>query len=194
MANIKKLTFPYSQTGLTTVCIILKQMATGYFLDHVDGVYRAVPANPYIPLPELATPEQGTYERNENRSVWSDGLYRGLVYPDATGTKPPIGSEEMYIVSDMEVVIDATISSRTTLGAGAITWTYTLTDAGTGAPIDGAEIWITTDSAGANIIASGITDTYGIATFTLDAGTVYVWRKKAGFNFSPQPDQETVTP
>ena len=109
MPNIKKIIFPYSQTGLTTVCIVMKQMATGHFLDHVDGAYKAAPANPYVPLPELATPEQGTYERNENRTVWADGLYRGLVYPDATGTKAPIGSEEMYIKDDVEIISEADI-------------------------------------------------------------------------------------
>ena len=77
-------------------------------------------------------------------------------------------------------------------GAGAVTWTYTLTDVDTGAPIDGAEVWITTDSAGLNIIASGTTNAYGVVTFNLDAGVVYVWRKKSGYNFS-DPDQETVT-
>ena len=185
MANIKKITFPYSVIGMTTVCVVLKQMSTGYICDHIDGVYKAVPANPYVPLAELAVPEQGTYERNENRTVWANGLYRGLVYPDATGTKAPIGSEEMYIVSDAEVVIELP------LGAGAITWPYTLTDADTGAPIDGAEVWVSNDSVGANIIASGITDTYGIVIFTLDVGTVYIWRKKAGYNFT-NPDQEVV--
>jgi hypothetical protein len=76
-------------------------------------------------------------------------------------------------------------------GAGAITWPYTLTDSDTGAPIDGAEVWVTTDLAGANIIASGVTDAYGVVTFTLDAGVVYVWRKKAGYNFV-NPDTEVV--
>ena len=113
MPDIKTLTFPYSSTGLTDICIVVKQIATGYFLDHTDGVYRETPANPYIPLVELATPEQGTYERNEDRTVWSDGSYRSLVYPDATGTKAPIGAEEMYIKADAEVIL--TSISGTTL-------------------------------------------------------------------------------
>ena len=77
-------------------------------------------------------------------------------------------------------------------GGGAIKWTYTLTDADTGAPIDGAEVWVTSDSAGLYVIASGTTDDDGVVTFYLDAGTVYVWRKKAGYNFT-NPDQETVS-
>lgn len=78
------------------------------------------------------------------------------------------------------------------LGSGAIAWNYTLTDADTGAPIDGAEVWVSTDSAGANVIASGTTDSSGVVTFMLDAGTVYVWRKRSGYNFT-NPDQETVS-
>jgi hypothetical protein len=76
-------------------------------------------------------------------------------------------------------------------GPGATAWSYTVTDSVTLVPIDGAEVWVSTDSAGANIVASGVTDIFGVVNFMLDAGTVYVWRKKAGYNFV-NPDQETV--
>lgn len=76
-------------------------------------------------------------------------------------------------------------------GAGAITWVYTVTDADTGAPIDGVSVWVTTDSAGANVIASGTTDDSGEVTFYLDAGLRYIWRSRSGYNFS-NPDQETI--
>jgi len=78
-----------------------------------------------------------------------------------------------------------------TLGAGAISWTYTLTYADTGLPIADTTIWITTDIAGTNIIASGITDALGFATFYLDAGSYYIWRAKSGVDFV-NPDLETV--
>jgi len=77
-------------------------------------------------------------------------------------------------------------------GGGAIEWTYTLTDADTGAPIDGAEVWVTSDSAGLYVIASGTTDDDGVVTFYLDAGQIFVWRKCAGFNFV-NPDSEIVS-
>jgi hypothetical protein len=99
-----------------------------------------------------------------------------------------------YLTTEAGGILSAVKTKTDTLGgAGAVTWTYTLTDSGSGAPIDGAEVWISTDSAGSNIIATGTTNSSGIASFTLDAGTVFVWRKKAGYNFSPQPDQETVS-
>ncbi len=77
-------------------------------------------------------------------------------------------------------------------GSGAIPFVYTLTDADDGTPIDGAGVWITTDAAGVNIVASGRTDAYGVVTFMLDAGVVYLWRKKSGYNFT-NPDTQTVS-
>lgn len=77
-------------------------------------------------------------------------------------------------------------------GSGSITWTYTLTDDDTGDPIAGAEIWASTDSGGTNMVAYGVTDSSGVVTFYLDAGTIYIWRKMAGYSFN-DPDTETVS-
>lgn len=77
-------------------------------------------------------------------------------------------------------------------GVGAIEWDYQLLASGSGNPIADAAVWVTTDAAGDNVIASGRTDQNGIVTFYLDAGTVYVWRKKAGFSFV-NPDVEVVS-
>jgi len=68
-------------------------------------------------------------------------------------------------------------------GAGATSTVITITD-GTN-PLDGVEVWVTSDSAGSNIIAGVLsTDTNGQVTFMLDAGTVYVWSQLAGYNFT----------
>lgn len=77
-------------------------------------------------------------------------------------------------------------------GVGAISWPYTLTNALTGLPIADADVWITSDSGGANVLASGRTNASGVVTFMLDAGTVYVWRQKSGWNFT-NPDTEVVS-
>jgi hypothetical protein len=66
-----------------------------------------------------------------------------------------------------------------------------VTETGSGVPIPGAEVVVSTDSGKANIIATGITDTFGIVTFLLDAGTYYFWTNHPGFNFT-NPRQETV--
>lgn len=89
--------------------------------------------------------------------------------------------------------LDAKISavSGNSPGAGAVEFTYTLTDQNTGNPIPDADVWATTDSAGTTVVASGRTDQNGIITFYLDPGTICIWRQKSGWNFT-NPDTETV--
>jgi len=85
------------------------------------------------------------------------------------------------------------------LNAGAIDFTYTLTDDVTLLPIEGAEVWFSTDLAGLNIVWKGDTDAFGVARDTqgelpfLDTGTYYVWRQRAGYTFV-NPDVEAVSP
>lgn len=89
--------------------------------------------------------------------------------------------------------LDAKVSAITgnSPGAGAVEFTYTLTEPDLVTPIPDADVWATTDSAGATVVASGRTNQYGIITFYLDAGTIYIWRQKSGYNFT-NPDVETV--
>ena len=89
--------------------------------------------------------------------------------------------------------LDAQVSSISgnSPGAGANEWEYTLTESGSGDPIADADVWVSTDAAGSNVVASGRTDQNGQITFYLDSGTVYVWRQKSGYNFT-NPDVEIV--
>ena len=89
--------------------------------------------------------------------------------------------------------LDAQVSSISgnSPGAGAVEWRYTLTESGSGAPIADADVWATTDSAGANVVAGGRTNQSGQLTFYLDSGTIYVWRQKSGYNFA-NPDVEVI--
>lgn len=65
-------------------------------------------------------------------------------------------------------------------------------------PIEGAEVWVTTDLAGNNRIWLGTTDALGYARDVngnhpwLDVGTYYFWTQKAGYSF-PKPDTEVVS-
>ncbi len=89
--------------------------------------------------------------------------------------------------------LDAKVSAMggNSPGRGAAEFVYTLTDAVSGDPIADADIWATTDSAGAVVVASGRTDQNGRIVFYLDPGPAYVWRQKTGWNFA-NPDVETV--
>ena len=78
----------------------------------------------------------------------------------------------------------------TAAGAGAVSWTI-LTNDGGGSPIDGCEVWVSTDEAGSNVVASGTTDASGEVDFMLDAGDYYVWRQHGGYTFS-NPQSMTV--
>ena len=76
-------------------------------------------------------------------------------------------------------------------GAGSVTCNvYTRTGAGN--PIDGVDVWITSDAAGTNVTAGTLTsDDAGLTTFYLDAGTHYLWRQLAGYMFT-NPQTMTV--
>lgn len=76
-------------------------------------------------------------------------------------------------------------------GSGATATVYTVLDGDTN-PIDGVSVWVSTDLAGTNVVASGTTDDSGEVTFMLDSGTTYyLWSQKAGYNFT-NPDTEVV--
>lgn len=97
----------------------------------------------------------------------------------------------LFMHDDAISVHYAIKTSEPSAGTGSIAWTYTLTEP-PAIPIADAEVWITTDIGGANIIASGRTDQYGAVTFYLNAGTVYVWCRKSGYTFT-NPDTEVVS-
>ena len=87
-------------------------------------------------------------------------------------------------IGDIESVVASS-------GSGNVTWDYTLTDSTTGAPIVGATVWVTSDIAGATVLASGVTNINGVVTFYLSTGTKYIWRQKSGYSFV-NPDTEVV--
>jgi len=81
--------------------------------------------------------------------------------------------------------------------AGAISYTYTVTNSVTTLPVEGVDVWVSTDLAGTNIIWRGTTDAFGVARDVnnnlpaLDAGTYYFWKQKSGF-VTTNPDPEVV--
>ena len=98
-------------------------------------------------------------------------------------------------------VVDQALAGHTTAGtvgaaisalggAGAIYWPITIKDDDSVVMAD-VDVWVTTDEAGANVVVSATTDAFGIVEFYLDAGTYYVFREKAGYNFN-NPSTITV--
>jgi hypothetical protein len=87
---------------------------------------------------------------------------------------------------------DALISAIT--GGGLTEKTYTLTDASTGLPLAGVQVWATTDEAGANQVdITRTTNDAGQVTFrfNLAAGTpIYIWNRYMAEGDSP--DEEEV--
>ncbi len=102
------------------------------------------------------------------------------------------GIEDVYPVALVGSQLDADVHSRTAMTAGAKEWSYTLLDEVTGLPIPDADVWVTSDAQGEHKLASGRTDQQGRVTFYLDAGGIYVWRQKSGWNFANPVAGEVV--
>jgi hypothetical protein len=77
-------------------------------------------------------------------------------------------------------------------GPGDSPNTYTVTDSATGLPLEDVEVWATSDAAGTDQKAYGVSDAAGHVTFWLTPGVMYyIWREKAGFTFA-NPDPEVA--
>lgn len=94
------------------------------------------------------------------------------------------------ILEDTGTTLPAQISGISTGGTGSTSQEIEISV--DSVPQDNAKVWVTTDSAGANIIRSGYTNSFGKITFQLDSGTYYVWAEKDGINID-NPSTLTVT-
>ena len=108
-------------------------------------------------------------------------LWKGATAPAMTGDAyarlgAPAGAS---VSADIAAIAAASVA-----GSGAISFSVTVNDE-SGNPVDGVEVWISTDSAGSSVVAGTLsTDALGVATFMLDAGTYYLWRQRSGYNFA----------
>ena len=92
-------------------------------------------------------------------------------------------------VTTIDTVVDAIkVKTDGTNYGGALTWTYTITDATTGVAIPSVHVRLTSDAAGQVTLRTAYTNANGVATFYFDSSdsgtTVYVWSTKAGYNFA----------
>jgi len=82
-------------------------------------------------------------------------------------------------------------------GEGTTAQVYTVTDVTTGLPVADVEVWVTSDAAGANVIARGTAKSNALGQVTLYPDvpvgtTVYVWRAKSGDYVFTNPDTEVT--
>ena len=130
---------------------------------------------------------------------------------DLLPASPAATGDEMALTEEARAAVEATLAAAhgagsweggggggVTFPAGAIEYTYTVTNSVTGLPIEGVEVWFSTDVEGANIVWAGVTDAFGVARDVLeakpwlDAGTYYVWRQKTNYAFT-NPAVEIVS-
>lgn len=139
--------------------------------------------------------------QNPTEEIDNIGAY-SRIYPNADFSQFAYYLRATYtgaVVLDVDDVTGVTEAWQVvSFPAGAIEFTYTLTSSATGLPLPNADVWITTDIAGANIVWRGTTDAFGVARDVanhlpwLDAGTYYFWRQLIGFTFV-DPDTEIVS-
>ncbi len=93
-------------------------------------------------------------------------------------------------ITSAHATTDALIG--TIAGSGLTSKTYTLTDASTGLPLPGVQVWATTDLAGLNQVdITRTTDDAGqvIFKFNLAAGTtVYIWNRYMAAGTAPDTE------
>jgi len=108
------------------------------------------------------------------------------VIKDYTGSTRTVTMEAdpgtFTIATTDTVDIMATVADN--VSAGSISHAITITDTGT-SPVDNAQVHITSDAAGANIVQGPkYSDSLGVVTFQLDAGTYYAWREHSGYTWT----------
>ena len=134
-----------------------------------------------------------TDDLQTSQGDWATADVSGLATTTALAA---VKAETVLIVADtgelqtdwanggrLDLILDSILADTSAMGgAGSNECTITVSD-GDGDPIDGCSVWITTDEAGKNVVASGTTDESGVVTFMLDGGTYFSWRQLSGFNF-----------
>ena len=103
------------------------------------------------------------------------------VAPDGAGGLPISDAGGL----DMDAILTGAI------GAGDTQFVYTLTSDADSSAIVGALVRVSSDADGETIVAAQYTNDEGKATFWLNSGTYYFWRKHGLFAFS-DPDVEIV--
>ena len=106
---------------------------------------------------------------------------------DAIKAKTDLGLLNTTWTDAKAAFLDAAISGvGGAVGSGADAVTLELLEDDAVTPIADADVWVSTDAAGANVVAGTLqTNSLGKATFMLDAGVLYYrWCQKDGIEFT----------
>lgn len=101
MANSKYIYMPYYQTGASGLYARVLQVASGYWLDYTDGLFRQTPGAIDNPLTEVLPNMPSVYAMVENRTVWSNGEYHAFAYEPVSVFL--FASADIFILDDKEV-------------------------------------------------------------------------------------------
>lgn len=100
------------------------------------------------------------------------------------GSNEEIDLTDMY--SDIQHLLERSCDVTVTTGdpgAGAIEKVITVNS--NSVVLEGADVWVTTDIHGVDIIAGTLkTNAFGDVKFMLDIGVYYLWVQKPGYNFT----------
>lgn len=100
------------------------------------------------------------------------------------------------VASEVDTVLSAAHGAGswagTIVGDDSVEWTYTVYQEDGVTPLPDCRVWVTTDTAGQNVVAGPyVSDYFGVVTFILNTGPHYIWRRKTGWQFD-NPDFEVV--
>jgi hypothetical protein len=179
-ANIKVAANPTTLTNITVPTVTDVTNDVGLDFNSITQAANPVTlTNVTVPTVTNITNDVNINETLVSTAVWDD-LLAGHLNLGSTGAK----------LNSLPIA--------TVFPAGAINFTYTVKDVTTGLPIEGVEVWFSTDNPAINIVWKGDTDAFGIARDvngalpSLDVGNYFVWRQKAGYVFA-DPDTEIVS-
>jgi hypothetical protein len=182
LQNILQAAVPTTLTNITVP--VVTDVTNNVGLDFTSITQAIVPTtltNITVPIVTTLTNDAGVDEGAIADAVWNEAL-AGHLGAGSTG----------------EALDTAASLVATVFPSGAVDFTYTVTNSVTLLPIEGVEVWFSTDNPAVNIVWKGDTDAFGVARDVLgnlpalDVGAYFVWRQKAGFTFA-DPDLENVS-
>jgi len=155
---------------------------TDLLVDAIKAKTDTIPASPAVVGSQMNLADNAiTAGKYDEETAYS------IKHADTGATALARTGADSDTLEDLSDQLDSIVISGGLVGPGGDAITITLKESD-GTPIADADVWITTDAAGANVIAGTLqTNSSGqtVKPFMLDAGvTYYRWAQKDGVNFT----------